>query len=531
MDETWMYRREAIAGLVGSVLLGPVACRAAPVSRASLLDYLPTRQHRGIAEGNSDFDCSPDLQRALRETAAAGATLWVPRGTYLLTPTQALRHADPQFECLAAVRLVSNMRLTGEAGSILRMAAGYSSDRHPRAMVMFGTTEALSNIEISGLTLDMNGRNNPISPDRARRNYHRFPQAQIFVSSRNDAAAARIDRIHIADTVFCDANGVSCIVMAQTNDPKASLGRGWALERCVFTENGMDTDDHSSIFAYAEDVSIAQCRFINDHPFDGVGVNTAYEIHGSRQRITKCLFKNMIRGIWVANNYSTDTRGSIIKDNEFHTIFYGVDFFSDRATAKPIYDTQIINNRFYFDDYRLNDLPRLDFKAAVQVASEFGQQSIRVVGNAVTKNGYRVTSAFLVVTGGASGMRRHDNITASDNRGSGLTFGSFLRTSRVAGLGRFTLLRNHWTGLAPSDVMGIAAGDVLERTDMAQPIQSVALGGGQVRDAQGKTSYGIFVNTIVRSLELEPLATSGLTGAAYEVGGAGKVLAQRGRIQ
>lgn len=528
-----MHRRKVIAGAAGAALLGPMACRAAPPSRASLLDYLPAEQHHAIVEGRSDLDCAPALQRALRETSAADATLWVPRGTYLLAPAHALEHADPHFECLAAVRLASGMRLAGEAGATLQMVPGYSCDRRPRAMVMFGADEALQNIAISGLVLDMNGRLNPISPDRARRTFNRFPQAQIFVSSRSGRAAARIDRVRIADTVFRDANGVSSIVMAQTDDRTARLGRKWRLERCAFRDNGMDTDDHSSIFAYAEDVSVTNCTFANARPFETVGVNTAYEVHGSQQRISGCTFTNMIRGIWIANNYSAVTRGTVISGNNFRTLFYGVDFFHDRAEARPTVDTKIENNRFHFDDRRIAALPRLDFKAAVQIASEFGQQGIRITGNYVDKAGHSVTSAFMVVTGGASGARRHDDIVASDNIGRGLTFGSFVRTTATAGIGALAIVRNRWSDLAPSDIMEIAAGDVVERTERPQPIHSLALGGGSVESADERTrpAFGIFVNTRIEYLQLAPLKMDRIHDAALKMGGMGRIVARTGSIR
>lgn len=522
-----------MAGMAGAALFGPVACRAASSARASLFDYLPAGQHRAITNGRSDFDCAPALQRALYETAGADSVIWVPRGLYLLTPTHILAHADRNFECRAAVRLVSGARLLGEAGATFQMTPGYSSDLSPRAMVMFGSDEAIEDIQIEGLVLDMNGRSNPISPDRANRTFNRYPQAQIFVSSLRQPSAARIDRIRIAETEFIDANGVSCIVMGQNDDPNAVLGRQWTLDRCTFRDNGMDSDDHSSVFAYAEDVSVTNCVFTNTLPFDRVGVNTAYEVHGSSQRIERSTFTNMLRGIWVANNYATVTRGTLVANNEFRTLFYGIDFFNDRVEAKPITDTRIENNRFRFDDRRINSLPRLDFKAAVQVASEFAQNDIRIRRNSVTKTGHSVTSAFLVVTGGASGSRRHDNISATDNVGDGLTFGSFLRTTQGAGLGRLEIMRNRWRALASSDSMQIAAGDVIERTVVSQPVQSLVLGGGSVEGAEDKDDpvFAVFVNTTINNLALHPIEITGINQSPLQIRGGGRIVVGTGSIR
>lgn len=516
-------RRDLLAAGAWMALSAPAACRAVPQAPVSILDFLPAPEHRRIAEGRSSFDCGPDLERAIAAATAAGAVLHLPQGQYHLAPKHPLDHAD-SFPCHGAVRMVPGMRLQGAPGALLRIVPRFSTDQTPRAMAMFTATGPVADIAFKGLVLDMNGRNNPMSPGRADGIYNRFPQAHIFVSGGRGQAAARVDRAAIADCVFRDSNGVSCIVMGQTEDHNASLGQDWTVERCRFLDNGMDTDDHSSIFAYAEDVQTHHCTFANVTPFGPTGVNTAYEVHGSRQTIRDCTFVNMIRGIWVANNYSSPTTGTTIEDNAFRTLFYGVDFFNDRASAKPIRDTVIRRNAFTFDDATIRSVPGLNFKVAVQIASEFAQQDIRISGNRMTKSGPNVTSAFVVVTGGASGMTRHDAIAATDNQGQGLTFGSFVRTTPTAGIGRLTILRNQWTGLSPSSTMALAAGDAVEHTGTLQPIVALTLGGGSVQASDKRQPIKpIYINALVRSLVLTPIQTPGTASEPLVLGGAARV--------
>lgn len=416
------------------------------------------------------------------------------------------------------------MRLHGAPDVLLRMMPGYSSDRTPRAMAMFAASGPIADIELKGLVLDMNGRNNPISPARAKGVYNRFPQAHIFVSGGRGQAAARVDRARITDSVFRDSNGVSCIVMGQNDDPNASLGQDWVLERCRFLDNGMDTDDHSSVFAYAEGVQTKACSFANVAPFGPTGVNTAYEVHGSRQTISDCTFTNMMRGIWVANNYSNVTTGTTIRNNVFRTQFYGVDFFNDRQAAKSIENTDISDNMFIFDDSSIASVPTLNFKAAVQIASEFAQREVRVSRNTMRKTGQTVTSAFVVVTGGANGQVRHDSIVVADNQGEGLTFGSFVRTTAHAGIGRLTIVRNRWTALSPSATMSIGAGDAVEHTGTLQPIASLTLGGGSVQAARaGKSVKTVYINALVRSLVLAPIRSQGITSGLLALGSAARL--------
>ncbi|MDV3458441.1 hypothetical protein RZN05_15695 [Sphingomonas sp. HF-S4] len=523
-------RRELLGAGASAALFGSAACKGAPRQPVSILDFLPSSEHRRIAEGRSSFDCGAGLERAIAAAIQADSLVWLPRGEYQLSARHALTHADT-FPCLAAVRMVSGMRLHGEAGALLRMMPGFSSDQKPRAMAMFATHTPIADIEFKGLILDMNGRNNPISPERAQGIYNRLPQAHIFVSGGSGQAAARVDRARITDSVFRDSNGVSCIVMGQTADSRAVLGRDWTLERCRFLDNGMDTDDHSSIFAYAEGVKTTGCTFANVAPFGPTGVNTAYEVHGSRQIISDCKFVNMIRGIWVANNYTAVTAGTTIKDSEFRTVFYGVDFYHDRSSAKDIRQTTISGNTFTFDDTAIRSVPGLNFKVAVQIASEFAQQDVRISRNSVNKSGSIVTSAFVVITGGASGKARHDAIVAADNQGRGLTFGSFIRTTAQAGIGRVSIVRNTWTGLSPSSTMAIAAGDAVEHTGTLQPITMLTLGGGSVQASdRTRAVKPVYINAFVRYLVLDPIRTQG-TVPTLELGGAARLEAVERRAK
>lgn len=525
-----MPRRSALVGISGALIAAQFPASSRSHSQASLLDYLPAEQHARLMRGNSDFDCAPAIGRALQETSCAQVALVVPAGVYNLVPAQVLHHADPNFECLAAIKICTNMRIVGQPGATFRMAPGFSNDQKPKAMVMFGTDGVHEDVELDGLTLDMNGRHNPISPERAGRIFNRFPQAQIFVSSGRNRPAARIDRVRITDTVFRNANGVSCIVMGQTEDGTSPLGRDWYLERCQFWENGHDTDDHSSVFAYAERVITRSCLFANRRPFDGTGVNTAYEVHGAKQEISGCAFANMLRGIWVAGNYSAPTTGTLIAENDFRTTFYGVDFFRDRAELAPIEDTRIMNNRFKFNDYLIANIPDLRFKAAVQVASEYSQKGVIISQNAVSKEGHAVTSAFLVVTGGFKGRRRHEDIVARANKGEGLTFGSFVRTVPTAGIGTLSITRNHWSNLAPSKTMQIAAGDAFESTIEPQPVGSLTIGGGSVSRslAAGTRTYDVFINTTIEHLRLLRTTRRGGVEPKLIIGDAGRILVRSG---
>jgi len=504
-------RRQMMVATSAAAICG--CCRSAVPKRASLRDYLPANQHDAPS---GEF--TSEIQRAINETARDGAELIIPAGTYWLVPMQSLMHADPSFACHAALRLRSSLRLRAEPGAHFVMAAGLSSDTAPRAMVMFGADDPLSDISISGLTMDMNGATNPISPRRRERIFSRLPQAHIFVSGGTGQEAARIDNCHIARCLFTGSPGVSCIVSGQSNAADAVIGRGWLITSNRFSSNGFDTDDHSSIFGQTNTMVIRNNRFDNPAVYNGTGGNTAHEVHGADHLFERNKVHNYLRGVWVSSSYAAPTTGTKILNNEFRTMFYGVDFFRDSNRLEKITGTTIMGNDFFFDD---SDYPDLDLKAAVQVASPYAQSMINISANSVTKTGAGLASAFLVIAQGQNGPGVHDLIDAIDNQGSGLTFGIFLRTSPTSGLGRLRFLDNRWTGLRPAGAFAIAAGCIAEHTGAIQPIASLTIGGG---DSIGESEPvpALLVNTQIRSLTLKPV-TVGAPQHAMIRGGAGGI--------
>ena len=463
--------------------------------QASLLDYLPVRHNASSGE------LTGAIQRAIDETAREGVELVVPAGSYWLAPTQLLAHADPGFACHAALRLRSSLRLRAEPGARFVMAAGLSSDAAPRAMALFGADGLLRDISIDGLTMDMNGTANPISPQRRERIFSRLPQAHIFVSGGSGQGAARIDVCRITRCLMTGSPGVSCIVSAQSNAGDAVIGRDWLIAGNTFSNNGFDTDDHSSIFGQTDGMAIRDNRFDNPAAYDGTGGNTAHEVHGADHVFERNKVRNYLRGVWISSSYSAPATGTRIVDNEFRTLFYGIDFFRENDRLGKISGTTITGNRFAFDD---GGYPGLDLKAAVQVASPYTQSGIDIRANSVAKTGTGIACAFLVVAQGQDGPDVHDLIEASGNQGSGLTFGIFVRTSPTSGLGRLRFLDNRWTGLRPAGAFAIAAGCIAERTGVTKTITALTIGGGNSTGASGPVP-ALFVNTRIRSLTLKPV--------------------------
>lgn len=527
-----MFSRRTVIGAglsaIGAAALPEIASCAA-ANRLSVLDFIPSREHDAIRSGHSLFDCSAPVQRAIDEAAAAGQTLFVPAGTYLFDPAVPIDNAD-RGSCFAALLMRSGMWIEGISGAVFKVRDGASTDSSPRSMGLLCTTEVLSDIRVVGLTMDMNGAANPISPGRAEHDYNLFNQSHILVTGPSHGADARIDGAHIERCQFRNTPGVSCIVMAQTNRRGAKLGRNWAIIDNLFANNGLDTHDHSSIFAWSDDVTLSGNTFLgrSGNLDTIVGGNTCFEVHGSRHSIQNNSFSGYLRGIWVASNYSSDVVDTIIQKNTFKVLTVGVEFFKDRAALSDISHTLISDNIFYLDD---SGATKLALKACVQVGSEFGQRDISVQNNRAYKTGTKIAAAFGVVTGGIKGAPQSE-ISFTNNSGTGFTFGIFIRTSAVAGLGTITARDNEWTDLAPAGVYQIAVALNVESTTRPQPITRLSLGGGSVISTRVNAhhAYGVRINGEVLDLDLHPIEFEGAHGPAYIEDGAARVRSRQGTL-
>ena len=513
-------RRSVLKGGLAATACAGVSPACARVSGSlSLLDFIPGEHHGAIRDGVSDFDCAPALQRAIDNTAATKTRLVIPAGTYVLVPATPIDDEEGRGACLAAVVMRTGMHIHGEPGAILRIRGGISTDRAPRSMGMFCTDRPIADVRFAGLTMDMNGRENPISPQRASRLYSRYNQSHILVSGTRHGIAARIADATIEGCAFLNTAGVCCIVMAQSNVPGIQLGRGWRIMNNEFRGNGIDTDDHSSIYGWADDVVVTGNRFINTSFVGGeqrLAGNVGYEVHGSNHHLRSNLFSGYFRGIWIAPNYSTAVVGTRIIANHFTGGCVGIDFFGEQSGVPQISDSIIESNSFSFaDDPGITDI---DLKACVQIASLAAQRNVTIAHNTSSSTSRGVATALAVVTGGGIESRVHDAITIVDNQTDGLTFGSFIRTSPNVGLGSITSQRNRWVDLRPAGAFSIAVGDLVEHTGRLQTIADLALGGGSASGGAGGGSraYAVRINAQVERLDIAPILARNLVRTYWE---------------
>lgn len=483
----------------------------------SVFDYMNAAQIADVQSRAFTLDVTAAIAAAMTYAASIRATVYVPAGLYMIVPATAFADEDATYTTYAAFLLQSHTYIEAEPGATFKVANGVSSDAAPKSMGVFCTNGVLTNFELRHLIVDMNGANNPISPLRPA-TYNRYNQSPILVSGTPAGVAARIDNVVIEHCTFMNNPGVCSIVMAQSNTVGVTLAANWKVNYNRFIDNGLDTDDHTGVFAWADDVQFVGNEFYNTlrfHEAGSTGGNTCYEIHGSRHRLVGNSFRNYYRGVWVSSNLTAaECRDSIIVGNAFTTAFYGVDFFRTTATLSQPRNTIIANNTFRFDDWTFAP-PVPQQRSAIQVASEYAQADILITGNLAISTDSTVGAAFLTITPQTVAGQTHSNIVCKSNTARGFVNGVVMRTNATNGLGYVSVVDNEWIEPIPTPVFTVPIGEFI---DPVSPIKTLVLNGNRVIDERAVplAQYGTYIQGgTITDLYYDGCYSKGTVSATY----------------
>jgi len=417
-------------------------------SLSAFRNYVTPQDYGAKADGVTDDTIA--IQTAINVASATGSTVYFPGGTYIVVPAtlkdwEGTPLGEGQMTC--AFVMQSNMSLYGEVGAVLKLKDNVSTLAAPKRLALFFTNVPLQNIRFVGLTMDMNGLNNRISPS-APASYNRYNQAMIHVTGTTGGVAARCDNVVIDDCKFLNTAGTSCVVMAQSNSVGVTLGKNWSITNCLFKNNGLDTDDHSSVFAWAEDVVCEGNTFTADTMFpNGISGNSGsfvgYEVHGANQRFTNNFISNYWQGMWVASNLTAQAANIIISNNTFSPVkWYAIDFFRSSSTETEINRVLIEGNTVLVDDTTLTGVVPT-FKAAFQIASFYRIQNVQISNNLCSKSGATIPSVGILITPQGNASNEHRNITIRDNAITGFGSGVATFINATNGMGPLEISNNY----------------------------------------------------------------------------------------
>ena len=516
--------------IIGAALASPLALASLVAAKAmrddpdsdtlDLFDVVPTAYHAEIRERRTDNSSTRaemlagHIQTAIDTAAARRLRLIIPDGLYNIAPVGLFAsEAGPCRRCFA---MRSHMHIDAKAGATFRIVDGVSSDAAVVFMCMFGTDEQLVDLSWRGLAMDMNGQHNPISPGRAAGTYSLLNQAHIFVSGTPDGLAARASNVTIEQCRFANTPGVSCIVLAQSNTHGVQLGRNWRITDCRFIDGGLDTPDHSAVFAWAEDVVCQRCDFSNHLPKTQVGGNVAFEVHGARQRFVGNRVDNYYQGVWIDGNRSHPASDIEIADNTFADMSaFGIMFYGIECRMR---DVRITGNDISFNDIAY---PGVDQKIGIGCLAPLGQRQGVIRNNTVSSFSRRTASSGVSLLSPAKTGELHDDFAITHNVFTGTTFGVQILTNPVCGLGAVSIRANRSFNLSRAGTFRLPQGVGVDSLGGGTTIGNLIVEENICVDDRGaaaQCAFGIRLQGKISRLRIGGNAALGMTAAPYAEG-------------
>lgn len=306
------------------------------------------RQFGAKADGTDD---SLKIQAAID----SGLKVIVPEGTYYLALSQTLPMEGGTTVCALVARDGMVLQGAGRDLTIFKLLDNQSTDASPKYFNMIGGNTVIDGLVIDGITFDLNGQNNKISPDRAGLVYNYFNCAALMISGSVATVGvdARLTNSRFTNCAVINSPGVTCIALGQSNSIGYTMGSNIEVSHNIFYNNGLDCNDHSSVYMWANNVRVHNNVF--DHPVMSSGVQgpiAAAELHGSQNWFTNNTVNNYLWGVYVAGNMTSISRGQFVQDNTFVVAQKAVCMFVEVETEPGMEDILISRNSVLLtDDY------------------------------------------------------------------------------------------------------------------------------------------------------------------------------------
>lgn len=436
------------------------------------------------ALANGTNDDSAAIQTAIN----SGSPLYFPEGTYLLTLSQSIVLAGGNTVCSLIARDKMDLLGAGIGKTIFKLKDNESSDSSPKYYNIIAGNTVINNLYVEGITFDVNGVNNKISPNRSSGAYYQFNCAGIFISGTvaTSGADARLYNSKITNCEFINSPGVTCIATGQQESP-GIISNNVEISFCRFYNNGFDSSDHSSIYMWGDAINVHDCVF--DHPTVSTGIEgpvVAAELHGSENFFTNNIVNNYAQGLWISGNQKTPSRGISVTGNSFAVSWFGVGLFSINPIGLGTSDVVIGNNRIHIIPGEILN-PGMGFpKTAVFLnMTDGGGDRMTVTGNQLYCTD-RSTNIAVLVSAAANGYMKDTMI--SDNLINGFSRGICVGLGALGSVYNTVIKSNVVCNLQPTTNLPATVGIHVSGTQGGVALSSNDVGGGN-----GTTDQGIFI--------------------------------------
>lgn len=317
---------------------------------------------------------------AIQAAIDSGSPVFFPEGTYLLTLAQTITLEGGVTKACLIARTGMKLQGAGWGKSILKLKDNQSTDASPQYFNIIAGNTVLDNVFIDGLRFNINGQNNKISPNRGSGVYNLFNCSAFICSGSTPTVGvdARVTNSKFTNLWIENSPGVTCIGLGQSNTAGSTLGFNVEIAGCVFYNNGLDTNDHSSVYTWGENTDIHDNTFYASSPSSGTqGPRVACELHGARNNFNNNDVYNYYQGLFVAQNGTNLSYNMNISSNSFVCSTYGVVLF-DEGGGPGLQKITISNNTIWIT----SEFPVVgQKKIAIALNASYGTSQLIVSGN------------------------------------------------------------------------------------------------------------------------------------------------------
>lgn len=393
------------------------------------------RDYGAIGDGVANDEDAINL--AHTAAIAAGTYVWVPPGyNFKVRPTKFGTGLGTGLRWYALDFQSGSQYIGLEGHSTITMASGSSSDASPKDInFMVGIVPNLQNAVLRGIVWDMNGDNNKISPNRALGpgHYNPFCCGTLNITGNN----VSIDGLHITECTFKNSPGTNQIVTGQSaNGVAGPLSQNIFIWKNKFINNGTDVDDHSTVYAWGENVWCIENYFFQDlNTLPIVDRNwVAYEYHGSNQYVNYNIIKGFYRACWFSSNFTRVASSMHFVGNTVACYSNGPSFYRQTSYFTGIGECHIHGN----DITLLATTSPVSIKAAIEINVDFNVQDIHIHNNTIRGAGSGYNSAALLIAAGVAPITLVSAVVSHvffyDNYVERLVTGVYARTNNGDGL-------------------------------------------------------------------------------------------------